>query len=94
MSPFVAIPIIACVAALLLTPMTSRFALLKGWVDKPGVRKVHSIPVAYLGGAAVMGALLIGLSALLWLPGIDHSLLETFDARLGAIVVGLSLIHI
>lgn len=61
MPPQVAIPVIACVAALLLTPMTSRLAHTKGWVDNPGLRKVHSAPVAYLGGVAVVGAVIIAL---------------------------------
>ena len=94
MSPFIAIPIVACVAALLLTPMTSRLALTKGWVDKPDARKVHRTPVAYLGGAAVMGALLVGFSAFYWLPTVDSAIRETIDLRLMAIVAGAALMFV
>ncbi len=71
-SPFLAIPIVAAVAALLLTPMTSRLALRFGWVDKPDVRKVHKTPVAYLGGAAVVGALLTSMAVSLALPSLSE----------------------
>lgn len=94
MSPFIAIPLVACVAALLLTPMTSRLALTKGWVDKPDARKVHRTPVAYLGGAAVMGALLVGFSAFYWLPTVDSAIRETIDLRLMAIVAGAALMFV
>ncbi|MEE2940803.1 MAG: MraY family glycosyltransferase [Planctomycetota bacterium] len=94
MSPFIAIPIVACVAALLLTPMTSRLALSKGWVDRPDARKVHRAPVAYLGGAAVMGALLVGFSAFYWLPTVDSSIRESLDLRLMAIVAGCALMFV
>ncbi|MEC7233124.1 MAG: MraY family glycosyltransferase, partial [Planctomycetota bacterium] len=94
MSPFIAIPIVACVAALLLTPVMSRLALSKGWVDQPDVRKVHRAPVAYLGGAAVMGALLLGFSAFYWLPTVDSSIRESIDLRLMAIVAGCAVMFV
>ncbi len=84
MSPQVAIPLIACVAALLLTPMTSRLAHYKGWVDNPGLRKVHSAPVAYLGGVAVVGAVTIALLVGHFALGIDAPV----DAGLIAIALG------
>ena len=94
MSPFITIPIVACVAALLLTPVMSRLALSKGWVDQPDVRKVHRAPVAYLGGAAVMGALLLGFSAFYWLPTVDSSIRESIDLRLMAIVAGCAVMFV
>lgn len=93
MSPNLTVLLISCVAALLLTPVTSRLALLKGWVDAPGLRKVHKAPVAYLGGAAVMGALLVGLSTLFWLPSAEP-FRESFDIRLFAIVMGAVLMFV
>lgn len=94
MSPLVSVPIIACVTALLLTPMTSRLAHAKGWVDVPGGRKIHRQPVAYLGGAAVMAALLVGLSCLLWLPSASAAYSASFDKRLAAIVAGCGLMFV
>ena len=83
----VVVPLVACVAALLLTPLTTRLAHLKGWVDRPGLRKVHSLPVAYLGGAAVMGALLVALASTFWVPSAT-SFIDAFDRRIGAIILG------
>jgi UDP-GlcNAc:undecaprenyl-phosphate GlcNAc-1-phosphate transferase len=87
MSPTFALPILAFVAALLFTPMTSRLAHIKGWVDVPGLRKIHSFPVAYLGGAAVMAALVTALTVGLCLPS-TAELLTSGDRRLVAIIVG------
>lgn len=60
------ISLIACVAALVLTPIAAQVATSNGWVDRPDVRKVHSRPVPYLGGVAVIGGFLIGCAALWW----------------------------
>ena len=94
MYPFTAIPIVSCVAALLLTPVMSRLALSKGWVDEPDVRKIHRAPVAYLGGAAVMGALVVGFSALFWLPSVDNSIRESLGLRLIAITGGCGVMFV
>lgn len=94
MYPFIAIPIVSCVAALLLTPVMSRLALSKGWVDEPDVRKIHRAPVAYLGGAAVMGALVVGFSALFWLPSVDNSIRESLGLRLTAITGGCGVMFV
>jgi UDP-GlcNAc:undecaprenyl-phosphate GlcNAc-1-phosphate transferase len=49
-------------AALALTPLARRIALVLGIVDLPGsARKVHTAAIPRLGGAAVCGAFLVGL---------------------------------
>ncbi|MCO5998169.1 glycosyltransferase family 4 protein [Actinoallomurus rhizosphaericola] len=54
----------AALAALLLADMLSaglgRYALRRGIVDRPGVRKAHDRPTPYLGGVAIAVAALTG----------------------------------
>ncbi|MDB4559275.1 undecaprenyl/decaprenyl-phosphate alpha-N-acetylglucosaminyl 1-phosphate transferase [Planctomycetota bacterium] len=87
MSLNLVLPVFAFVAALLMTPVTSLIARRYGWVDRPGLRKVHLEPVAYLGGAAVMGSLMLTLAVAPWLPIVDR-LQVTVDRQLLAILVG------
>lgn len=44
-----------------LTPVAIRVARRAGIVDRPGALKVQEVPVAYLGGVAVLGGLLAAL---------------------------------
>jgi UDP-N-acetylmuramyl pentapeptide phosphotransferase/UDP-N-acetylglucosamine-1-phosphate transferase len=50
----------AVVAALVLTPIAATVATRLGVIDHPGPLKVHSRPVPYLGGLAVLAALAAG----------------------------------
>jgi len=52
------------VASLALTPLMRRLALKVGIVDRPNVLKIHAAPTAYLGGVAVLLALLIALAVM------------------------------
>jgi UDP-N-acetylmuramyl pentapeptide phosphotransferase/UDP-N-acetylglucosamine-1-phosphate transferase/glycosyltransferase involved in cell wall biosynthesis len=52
----------ACAVAAL-TPLVGRLARAHGWVDHPGVRKVHRVPTPRVGGIAIYLAMLVGLSA-------------------------------
>jgi UDP-N-acetylmuramyl pentapeptide phosphotransferase/UDP-N-acetylglucosamine-1-phosphate transferase len=59
----VALTVVALVAlavALVLTPVAATVASRLGVVDHPGPLKVHTRPVPYLGGLAVLGALAAG----------------------------------
>ncbi|MCD6304287.1 MAG: undecaprenyl/decaprenyl-phosphate alpha-N-acetylglucosaminyl 1-phosphate transferase [Planctomycetes bacterium] len=44
----------AALIAMFLTPVISRIAKARGFVDAPGVRKVHTQPVPRIGGLAIM----------------------------------------
>ena len=77
-----------CIAALILTPCAIRVAHTLGWVDQPGLRKVHQRPVAYLGGGAVFGALLIGFAALWFSVRDPQQPWSLFDPRMLAILAG------
>ena len=48
-----------------ITPMVTRLALEKRWVDDPdGQRKLHKTPIPRVGGIAIVGGFLVGLSFL------------------------------
>lgn len=67
---YVAVFFISFIVALLATPIMRRLALANGIIDRPSeARKIHRIPVAYLGGVAVF----LGLMA-----GIVYSYIATF----------------
>ena len=78
--------------ALLLTPLAARLAARLGIVDHPGVRKVHGDAVAYLGGAAVLGAMLLGFGALMLMARDPLASWERLDPRMLAIVGGALLL--
>ena len=84
------LPALALVAALLLTPITSLVARRNGWVDQPGLRKIHREPIPYLGGAAVLGAVLLALLLGPWLPLVSDTEV-TLDRRLLAVLLGAAL---
>src|SRR3974390_3409356 len=52
---------VALVASLTLTIVVRRFALRVGFVDKPNHRKIHSEPIALLGGIAIYSGILLGM---------------------------------
>ncbi|MCI0581835.1 MAG: undecaprenyl/decaprenyl-phosphate alpha-N-acetylglucosaminyl 1-phosphate transferase [Chloroflexi bacterium] len=77
--------VVAFVVTLLATPLMRRLALANGIIDHPSdPRKVHTEPVAYLGGAAVflglMGGILFSYLALAWTGLIEfHSATHLID---------------
>jgi len=87
MSLSLLLPALALVAALLLTPITSLVARRNGWIDQPGLRKIHREPIPYLGGAAVLGAVLLALLVGPWLPLVSDTEV-TLDRRLLAVLLG------
>ncbi|MGE5508777.1 MAG: glycosyltransferase family 4 protein [Chitinophagales bacterium] len=58
--------LLALVAVYLSTPFMRALALRYGIVDEPNQRKVHSVPIPYLGGVAIYLGFLVGL---LLVPG-------------------------
>lgn len=56
------VPLVALIAALVVTPIAMRVAVRTGLVDRPGELKVHTQPVPYLGGVGVAAALVVGLA--------------------------------
>lgn len=74
-------------AALLLTPFASLVATRRGWVDRPGPRKVHDRATPLFGGAAVIGSFAVVLALAFWPSGTAEPAVE-LDRRLLAIVAG------
>ncbi|MBX3359627.1 MAG: undecaprenyl/decaprenyl-phosphate alpha-N-acetylglucosaminyl 1-phosphate transferase [Phycisphaeraceae bacterium] len=65
---YVGVFIVAFLVTLLVTPLMRRLAIANGVIDRPGeARKVHRIPIAYMGGVAVylglLGAILFSYTA-------------------------------
>jgi UDP-GlcNAc:undecaprenyl-phosphate GlcNAc-1-phosphate transferase len=59
---YIGVFFIAFIVALLATPLMRRLALANGIIDRPSeARKVHRVPVAYLGGVAVFLGILGGI---------------------------------
>src|SRR5688572_7487847 len=64
LSPYVIVFCVAFIVAYLFTPIMRRIAVAYGIVDLPDPqRKIHSKPVAYLGGVAVFLGFIAGLAA-------------------------------
>ena len=66
--PYMYVFVVAFVVSFLLTPLMRIVARYYGIIDRPdNVRKMHSAPVAYLGGVAVfMGWLIFGQMPEIW----------------------------
>lgn len=59
---YIGVFIAAFVVALAATPIMRRMAITHGIVDRPSVaRKIHRMPIAYLGGVAVFLGILAGI---------------------------------
>ena len=78
-------------ASLVLTPVSARIAHRFGWTDRPGLRKIHSKPVAYLGGAALFSSLLVGGAFLLLLARNPVASFRALDPRMFALIGGAAL---
>lgn len=59
---YVGVFVIAFVITLLATPIVRRLAVANGVIDRPSdPRKIHKIPIAYMGGVAVYLGIIFGL---------------------------------
>lgn len=59
---YIGVFVVAFVVTLLVTPLMRRLAIAHGIIDKPDqTRKLHRVPIAYLGGVAVFLGLLGGI---------------------------------
>ncbi len=53
---------VAFVTALILTPLTIRFARKMNWLDQPAPRRLHQVPTPRIGGIPLAIAILAGLA--------------------------------
>lgn len=59
---YVGVLVVSFLAALFATPIMRRLALANGIIDKPDeARKIHKMPIAYLGGVAVFAGIMAGI---------------------------------
>ncbi|MBX3383378.1 MAG: undecaprenyl/decaprenyl-phosphate alpha-N-acetylglucosaminyl 1-phosphate transferase [Phycisphaeraceae bacterium] len=59
---YIGVLVISFLVALLATPLMRRLAVANGVIDRPSeARKVHRMPIAYLGGVAVYLGILAGI---------------------------------
>ena len=84
---FVLPAIAAAVIAWALVPAARKFAIAIGAVDNPGARKIHTVPVARLGGLPVVIAIGVVLTAQ-WMVNSPHFRQIPADV-LAAIALGL-----
>ena len=99
LSPYVYVFYAAFIVAFLFTPVMRSVAIYYGIVDKPDlVRKLHSQPVAYLGGVAVFLGWLAGMAITQFvlihhlLPGVDDRVripLQLIVAAFTVVLLGL-----
>ena len=61
---YIPIFLIAFLTTIILTPIIRRIAVDSGIIDNPdGLRKLHSYPVAYMGGISILVGLIIAIGA-------------------------------
>jgi UDP-GlcNAc:undecaprenyl-phosphate GlcNAc-1-phosphate transferase len=86
-APIVVSGAAALVSSLALTPLSARLALRSGLVDRPEARKLHTRPVALLGGLAVAAAMAAGVGAGMAAAGGGAPTGPFLLVALGAVVV-------
>src|SRR6266536_6213357 len=82
LSPYIYVFYVAFIVAYIFTPIMRRVATYYGIIDEPdALRKMHSQPVAYLGGVAVFLGWISGLAMSQFLtmhhyePGLNQHLI-------------------
>lgn len=96
LAPYIYVFYAAFVVAFIFTPIMRQVAMHYGIIDQPdGKRKMHSTPVAYLGGIAVFLGWMAGLACSQFLhlhreePGLPGHVIISFGIVAGACVIVL-----
>src|SRR5689334_17213503 len=94
LAPYVYVFYMAFIISFLFTPVMRSVAMYYGIIDEPDeLRKMHSQPVAYLGGVAVFLGWISGLAMSQFLamhryePGLNQHLVVKFSIVVGACVI-------
>jgi UDP-GlcNAc:undecaprenyl-phosphate/decaprenyl-phosphate GlcNAc-1-phosphate transferase len=75
---------------ILLTPLAARIALRTGAIDRPAQRRIHSIPIARLGGLSIFVAFLAAIGV-----SLTYSRTDPFEVtRLAGLVIGVILMFL
>ena len=70
-------PLVAALMTAALAPLTRKLAFAVGAIDRPGERKIHTIPLPRLGGLAVLISAAVVLFALRMGKLLDRELLNS-----------------
>lgn len=58
---YIGVLVMSFIVTLIATPIMRRLAIAHGIIDRPNARKVHKLPIAYLGGVAVFAGIMAGV---------------------------------
>ncbi|MBL8746127.1 MAG: undecaprenyl/decaprenyl-phosphate alpha-N-acetylglucosaminyl 1-phosphate transferase [Phycisphaerae bacterium] len=95
---YIGVFIVAFLVTLVMTPIMRRLAIANGIVDRPSEsRKIHRVPIAYLGGVAVFLGMLAAITFSyvapdLVLGGKPVSILEPHQSRFEQLPVPISVV--
>lgn len=79
---YIGVFVAAFLVTLLVTPLVRRLAITHGVIDHPDeTRKLHRMPIAYLGGVAVLLGLLAGVLFSYLAPELNIGLMTYHDTR-------------
>jgi len=79
---FMGVFVVAFLVALVATPIMRRIAVANGVIDRPNdPRKIHRIPIAYMGGVAVWLGMIAGVSFSYAADGLNLPLMEAHSLQ-------------
>lgn len=86
--------LLACGITAMVVPPITRLALRRGWVQKPGGRRRHTLPTANVGGIAIYLGCILAIIATMALTGFEPTMRRSpfEELRLGLVILGGSLI--
>ncbi|MEW6302085.1 MAG: MraY family glycosyltransferase [Verrucomicrobiota bacterium] len=91
MKTYIATLILSALAAFLLTPLMRRLAFRIGAIDLPGERKVHTEPMARLGGLAVFGGFCFPWIGFYLLDNRVTATFQNYEKMFAALMVGATM---
>ena len=88
MKTYAFVLVAAAILSLLLTPAVIRWATRRGYVDKPGLRKVHKHAVPRVGGIAIILPTLALLFFVLRINNMVGDAYRAMGAQIAAVILG------
>lgn len=88
MKTYAFVLVAAAVLSLLLTPAVIRWATRRGYLDKPGLRKVHKRAVPRVGGIAIILPTLALLFFVLRINNVVGDAYRAMGAQIAAVILG------
>ena len=94
MGLYLAAYLVALVVSFALTPLVTRLAHARRYVDAPGTRKVHDVPIPRIGGVAIILALLAGAAVAFVLVPAAAAVLRGWRTQILAVIAASALIGV